>query len=93
MPYSALAELSGVSQPALQRLLTGKVDGPSLTSISAVARVLGMGAVQFMDDGSIKFDSTVSVQALRAPGTKEGRVDRRHGPGHVGTRGPGGERG
>ena len=65
MPYSALAELSGVSQPALQRLLTGKVDGPSLTSVSAVARVLGMGAVQFMDDGSIKFDSTVSVQALR----------------------------
>ena len=66
MSYSALAELSGVSQPALQRMLTGKVDGPSLTSIASVARALGMGAVQFMDDGSIKFDSTVSVQALRS---------------------------
>ncbi len=63
--YAALAKLSGVSHPALQRLLTGKVEGPTLTSIAAVARVLGMGAVRFLDDGSVKFDPTISTQALR----------------------------
>jgi transcriptional regulator with XRE-family HTH domain len=63
--YAALAELSGVSHPALQRLLTGKVEAPAFTSVAAVARVLGMGAVRFLDDGSIKFDSTMSAQALR----------------------------
>ena len=36
--YAALAKLSGVSHPALQRLLTGKVEGPTLTSIAAVGR-------------------------------------------------------
>ncbi len=63
--YSALADLSGVSQPALQRLLTGKVEAPALTSVAAVARVLGMGAIRILDDGSIKFDPAVSAQALR----------------------------
>jgi transcriptional regulator with XRE-family HTH domain len=63
--YAALAKLSGVSHPALQRLLTGKVEGPTLTSIAAVARVLGMGAVRFLDDGSVKFDPTLSTQDLR----------------------------
>jgi transcriptional regulator with XRE-family HTH domain len=63
--YSALADLSGVSQPALQRLLTGKVEAPALTSVAAVARVLGMGAIRFLDDGSIKFDPAMSAQALR----------------------------
>ena len=60
--YAALAKLSGVSHPALQRLLTGKVEGPTLTSIAAIARVLGMAAVRFLDDGSIKFDPTVSAK-------------------------------
>ena len=63
--YSALAELSGVSQPALQRLLTGKVESPGVTSVAAVARVLGMGAIRILDDGSIKFESAVTAQALR----------------------------
>jgi transcriptional regulator with XRE-family HTH domain len=63
--YSALAELSGVSQPALQRLLNGKVDAPGLTSVAAIARVLGIGAIRFLDDGSIRFDTTMSTQALR----------------------------
>jgi transcriptional regulator with XRE-family HTH domain len=63
--YSALADLSGVSQPALQRLLTGKVEAPALTSVAAVARVLGMGTIRILDDGSIKFDPAVSAQALR----------------------------
>ncbi len=59
--YSALAELSGVSQPALQRMLTGQVEAPGLTNVAAVARVLGMGSVQFLDDGSIKFAATLSA--------------------------------
>ena len=36
-----------------------------MTSIAAVARVLGMGAIRFLDDGSIKFDPAMSTQALR----------------------------
>jgi transcriptional regulator with XRE-family HTH domain len=63
--YAALAELSGVSQPALQRLLTGKVEAPALTSVAAVARVLGIGAIRILDDGSFKFDPAMSAQALR----------------------------
>jgi transcriptional regulator with XRE-family HTH domain len=63
--YAALAELSGVSHPALQRLLTGKVEAPAVTSVAAVARVLGMGAARFLDDGSIKFDSTASARDVR----------------------------
>jgi len=63
--YSALAGLSGVSQPAIQRLLTGKLEAPALTSVAAVARALGMGAVRFLDDGSIKFDPTASAEAVR----------------------------
>ena len=63
--FSALAELSGVSQPALQRLLTGKVESPGVTSVAAVARVLGMGAIRILDDGSIRFEPAVSAQALR----------------------------
>jgi transcriptional regulator with XRE-family HTH domain len=65
MPYSVLSELSGVSQPAVQRLLTGKVEAPALTNVAAVARVLGMGGVRFLDDGTMKFDSTMSPQAIR----------------------------
>jgi transcriptional regulator with XRE-family HTH domain len=63
--YSALAALSGVSQPALQRLLTGKVEAPALTSVEAVARVLGIGAVRFLENGSIDFEPRSSAEALR----------------------------
>jgi transcriptional regulator with XRE-family HTH domain len=63
--YSALAALSGVSQPALQRLLTGKVEAPALTSVEAVARVLGFGAVRFLEDGSIDFEPSSSAETLR----------------------------
>lgn len=74
--FSALAELSGVSQPALQRLLTGKVESPGVTSIASVARVLGMGTIRILDDGSIKFEPAVSAQALRE---RQARVRRPRG--------------
>jgi transcriptional regulator with XRE-family HTH domain len=63
--YSALAALSGVSQPALQRLLTGKVEAPALTSVEAVARVLGFGAVRFLENGSIDFEPSLSAETVR----------------------------
>jgi transcriptional regulator with XRE-family HTH domain len=63
--YSILAELSGVSKPAIQRLLTGKVQTPGLTCVSAVAQALGVGGIRFLKDGSIKFDPSVNVQTLR----------------------------
>ena len=65
LSFSSLAELSGVSQPALQRLLGGKVDAPGLTSVASIARVLGIDAIRLLDDGSLKFDSSMSVQMLR----------------------------
>jgi hypothetical protein len=63
--------LSGVSQPALQRLLTGKVGAPALNSVAAVARTLGMGMIQLLDDGSIKFRATMSAKEVR---TRQARV-------------------
>jgi transcriptional regulator with XRE-family HTH domain len=62
--YSILAELSGVSKPAIQRMLTGKVDGPTLTSVTAVAQALGMGGLRFLEDGSIQFDASADAQTL-----------------------------
>ncbi len=63
--YSILAQLSGVSKPAIQRLLTNKVDAPGLTNVTAVARVLGMAGIRFLADGSIQFDSSADAQTLR----------------------------
>ncbi len=63
--YSVLAELSGVSKPAIQRMLSGKVDSPALSSVAAVARALGMGGIRFKKNGAIKFDSIADAQTLR----------------------------
>jgi|ERR1017187_6259746 transcriptional regulator with XRE-family HTH domain len=65
LSYSILAELSGVSKPAIQRILTGKVPAPALTSVAAVAQALGMGGLRFLEDGSIKFDPSTNAQSLR----------------------------
>jgi hypothetical protein len=65
IPYRVLSELSGVSQPVIQRLLTGKLEAPRLPSVLAVARVLGLGILRILEDGSIKFDSSVNAQTLR----------------------------
>ena len=63
--YSILAKLSGVSKPAIQRILTGKCDAPGLPSVTAVARALGMEGIRFLADGSIQFDSSANAQTLR----------------------------
>jgi transcriptional regulator with XRE-family HTH domain len=63
--YSVLARLSGVSKPAIQRLLTGKVGAPGLSNVTAVALALGMEGIRFRTDGSIQFDSSADVQTLR----------------------------
>jgi predicted transcriptional regulator len=65
IPYRVLSELSGVSQPVIQRLLSGKVGAPRLPSVLAVARALGLDVIRISEDGSIKFDSSVDAQALR----------------------------
>jgi predicted transcriptional regulator len=65
IPYSALSELSGVSQPVVQRLLCGKLRSPRLQSVVAVARALGMSAMQFLESGSIRFVPSMSARALR----------------------------
>jgi transcriptional regulator with XRE-family HTH domain len=66
IPYSALAEMSGVSQPVIQRLLSGKLEAPRFPSVVAVARALGLHELQFLGDGSIKFHSKVDAQTYRA---------------------------
>ena len=66
IPYSALAELSGVSQPVVQRLLSGKLQAPRFPSVMAVARALGLRELRILEDGSIKFESTVDAQSFRA---------------------------
>jgi hypothetical protein len=66
IPYSALAELSGVSQPVVQRLLSGKLQAPRFPSVVAVARALGLLKLRILDDGSIKFESDVDAQSYRA---------------------------
>jgi transcriptional regulator with XRE-family HTH domain len=66
IPYSALAEMSGVSQPVIQRLLSGKLEAPRFPSVMAVARALGLYDLRILEDGSIKFDSRVDAQTYRA---------------------------
>ena len=46
-------------------ILSGKVEAPALTSVAAVARVLGIGAIRILDDGSLNFDPAMSAQAVR----------------------------
>src|SRR5262245_55913002 len=65
IPYSALSELSGVSQPVVQRLLCGKLQEPRFQSVMAVAQALGLERPQILEGGSIKFDARLSAQALR----------------------------
>jgi transcriptional regulator with XRE-family HTH domain len=65
MPYSALAERSGVSQPVIQRLLCGKLQAPRFHSVVAIAQALGLHGLRILEDGSIEFDSSLSAQDLR----------------------------
>jgi transcriptional regulator with XRE-family HTH domain len=66
IPYSALAELSGVSQPVVQRLLSGKLEAPRFPSVVAVARALGLCNLRILEDGTIRFDARVDAQTHRA---------------------------
>jgi predicted transcriptional regulator len=66
MPYRALAEFSGVSQPVVQRLLDGKLEAPRFHSVVAIAQALGMRGITFVKDGAIQFGPSLSVQELRA---------------------------
>ena len=66
IPYSALAEMSGVWQPVIQRLLTGKLEAPRFPSVVAVARALGLYDLRILEDGSIRFDSKADAQSFRA---------------------------
>jgi hypothetical protein len=65
IPFSALSELSGVSQPVVQRLLGGKLQSPRFQSVIAVAQALGLQGLEILEGGSIKFDARVSAQLLR----------------------------
>jgi len=71
IPYSVLSERSGVSQPVIQRLLSGKLQAPRFRSVIAVAQALGMHGPQILKDGSIKFDSGLSVEHIRAQQARE----------------------
>jgi hypothetical protein len=66
IPYSALTELSGVSQPVVQRLLSGKLQAPRFLSVGAIARALGLRELRILEDGSIKFESDVDAASFRA---------------------------
>jgi hypothetical protein len=65
IPYSALSERSGVSQPVVQRLLTGKLHAPRFQSVIAVARALGLRGLEILQDGSIRFDPSASAHDFR----------------------------
>jgi transcriptional regulator with XRE-family HTH domain len=65
IPYSALSELSGVSQSVVQRLLCGKLSSPRFQSVVAVAQALGMRALEFLESGSIKFAPSMSARSRR----------------------------
>jgi hypothetical protein len=65
IPYSALSELSGVSLPVVQRLLCGKLQAPRFQSVIAVAHALGLHGLRIQEDGSIKFEASLSAQDLR----------------------------
>jgi transcriptional regulator with XRE-family HTH domain len=63
--YSALSVRSGVSQPVVQRLLTGKVQAPRFPTVVAIAQSLGLAGLRILDDGSVKFDSASGANDLR----------------------------
>ena len=63
--YRRLAELSGVSQPTVQRLLAGKIAAPAMNSVISIAHALGVDRLSIGPDGSIRFDASRSVQELR----------------------------
>jgi transcriptional regulator with XRE-family HTH domain len=63
--YRVISERSGVSQPVIQRLLSGKLQAPRFQSVIAVAQALGLRGLRIMEDDSIKFDPSLSAQDLR----------------------------
>ncbi len=65
MPYRRLAQLSGVSQPAIQRLLSGRIASPSITSVTAVACALGVNNLRILEDGSFRFEPGQTVEQMR----------------------------
>jgi transcriptional regulator with XRE-family HTH domain len=65
IPYSALSELSGVSQPVVQRLLCGKLRSPRFQSVIAIAQALGFQGFEILEGGAVKFDARLSAQAFR----------------------------
>jgi hypothetical protein len=65
MSYRILAELSGASLPAVQRLLSARVQDPSFPVVMAVVEALGGGTPRIMPDGSCTFEFHVSAQKIR----------------------------
>jgi transcriptional regulator with XRE-family HTH domain len=65
IPFRALAESSGVSQPVVQRLLSGKLLAPRFPTVVAIARALGVRQLRIMDDGSVRFESVVDARRFR----------------------------
>ena len=61
--YPALGERAGISVQTLKRIFSGKANNPTLQSLQAICRVLGL---QLIIDGSmIKTHAKKSVQELR----------------------------
>jgi hypothetical protein len=65
MSYRVLAELSGASLPAVQRLLSARVQDPSFPVVMAVVKALGGGTPRILPDGSCTFEFPVSAQKIR----------------------------
>jgi hypothetical protein len=65
IPYSALSQISGVSQPSVQRLLSGRLRAPRFDSVIAVARALELDRMRILEDGSLKFEPTSTAQQVR----------------------------
>jgi transcriptional regulator with XRE-family HTH domain len=65
MSYRVLSELSGVSLPVVQRLLSAKIQAPSFPNVMAIASALGGGIPRTLPDGSCTFDFPVSAEKVR----------------------------
>jgi hypothetical protein len=63
--YRVLAELSGASLPAVQRLLSARVQDPSFPVLMTVVEALDGGTPRILSDGSGTFEFPVSAQKIR----------------------------
>lgn len=65
MSYRVVSEMSGVSLPVVQRILSAKLQSPSFPNVMAVAKALGGGVPRIEPDGYCTFDFPVSAEKLR----------------------------